>query len=333
MNKKSKTVLIIENEWNDFDRIVKKANKAGLSILPYNQEMHNTLIEKLQSDKPYEYIEEIIQKNFLNLRCIICDLKLFDGIEGSDIIQHIRKNIKIKNCPRFAEFIPIIIWTNYSTLQITKTALKSGGDFYIAKPRIKAKSDNYFWDIVESQCERFDKLCNDFIISKRCLRPNSDKPKIFIGSSKEALGIANAVQSNLSNFAFCKVWDKDVFEPGDSTIETLERIIDDFDYSIFIFHDDDKIFIRKDKNSKEENIPRDNVIFEYGMFLSKHTRKKTFFIVPKDDNKVKVHILTDILGVYQPRYDVQEAQTSGAKTALNEACNEIINKISKIEED
>ncbi len=112
------------------------------------------------------------------------------------------------------------------------------------------------------------------LIKEDITKVSNSKIRIFIGSSTEALGVARKIKSGLKYDAHVDTWADGLFdEPGKAYIEILESILDSYEYGIFVFNPDDKIFSR----GKQLSIPRDNVIFEYGMFLGRHTRKKAFF--------------------------------------------------------
>ena len=105
------------------------------------------------------------------------------------------------------------------------------------------------------------------------------KPRIFIGSSKEQLELAYAIQENLHREFETKVWDQDVFEPSQYPLESLGRELDKSDFGIFVFAPDDLVMIR----GEEQLVPRDNVIFELGMFTGKLGRDRTFVVTPNGD--------------------------------------------------
>ena len=144
--------------------------------------------------------------------------------------------------------------------------------------------------------------------------------RIFIGSSKEALPIARKIKSGLKYDAHVDTWADGIFdEPGKAYIEVLEEMLNNYEYGIFVFNPDDKIFSR----GKKLSIPRDNVIFEYGMFLGKHTRKKAFFIVPRG---LDIKIMTDVLGITCLDYD---PTNPNLQSAVSDACDQIRDLISK----
>jgi predicted nucleotide-binding protein len=156
--------------------------------------------------------------------------------------------------------------------------------------------------------------------SSKIDKPKSQKPKIFIGSSVEGLKIARSIQTGLHYDAHVTIWENGVFDqPGKSYIEILEDVINKYEYGIFVFTPDDKLYTR----NKETNVPRDNVIFEYGMFLGKNTRANAFYIVPRDIN---IHIMTDVLGLTCLSYDPTNEDLNAA---VSVACNTIREAIRK----
>lgn len=140
------------------------------------------------------------------------------------------------------------------------------------------------------------------------------RTKIFIGSSTEGLNVARKIKSALRYDAHVDTWADGLFDrPSQAYIEVLENILNKYEYGIFVFTPDDKIFSR----GQISNIPRDNVIFEYGMFLGKHTRKKAFFIVPRG---IDIKLMTDVLGITSLDYD---PTNSNLQSAVSDACDQI----------
>lgn len=102
------------------------------------------------------------------------------------------------------------------------------------------------------------------------------KPSVFIGSSKEAIPIVNAVQEELEHFAIVTPWHRGVFQAGRYTMEDLEVQIRESDFAVFVFHPDDVTQIR----GKLYYTARDNTIFEMGLFWSQLGRDRVFFLMP-----------------------------------------------------
>lgn len=151
------------------------------------------------------------------------------------------------------------------------------------------------------------------------------KPKIFIGSSTDGLDYAKAVKSVIDgeNLSFdVDIW-VDFFGKDNSTnIEVLEKALNQYKYSIFIFSPDDTINMANSKEVKK--IPRDNVIFEYGLFMGRNGRNpNTSFLVP--ENWKNLRILSDIDGLNRFTY----IDNSIRESAVRNACEKIIAAIKK----
>lgn len=174
----------------------------------------------------------------------------------------------------------------------------------------------------ESQYQSLDTLLakSGQILKEEIKKENNKKTRIFIGSSTEALNVARKIKSGLKYDAHVDTWADGIFDtPGKAYIEVLEEILDNYEYGVFVFNPDDKIFSR----GKKLEVPRDNVIFEYGMFLGKHTRKRAFFIIPRG---VDIKIMTDVLGITCLDYD---PTNPNIQSAVSDACDQIRNLIEQ----
>ena len=100
------------------------------------------------------------------------------------------------------------------------------------------------------------------------------KIRIFIGSSGEGLKIATQTKDFLENSlnAECVVWDQfGVFEYNKSTFEALLNGRFFYDFVILVATSDDLVWWRKIIT----RIPRDNVIFEFGLYLGSLGESRT----------------------------------------------------------
>ncbi|EKO3453991.1 nucleotide-binding protein [Vibrio fluvialis] len=122
------------------------------------------------------------------------------------------------------------------------------------------------------------------------------KPRLFIGSSVEGLDVAYAIQENLKYDAESTVWSQGVFDLSKTTMETLETTLNTQDFAVFVFSPDDEATMR----GKSNQVVRDNVLFELGLFIGKLGRNRVYFLVPEKSN---IHIPTDLLGVTPGTYD------------------------------
>lgn len=140
------------------------------------------------------------------------------------------------------------------------------------------------------------------------------EPQIFIGSSSESLDYAYAIQENLQSVGKVTVWDQGIFRLNNSTLDDLIRALDKMDFAIFVFSPNDTIIMR----NKESQAVRDNVIFEFGLFIGKLGKERSFFLTPQ--NSDSLHLPSDLLGIKAAKYD---SGRDDLVAALGPACNEI----------
>ena len=117
------------------------------------------------------------------------------------------------------------------------------------------------------------------------------KPTLFVGSSRENVGIAYAIQENLDNDVDVTVWDQGIFEAGHFNLESLQTSLERSDFGVFVCAPDDLTRIR----GEDHRTVRDNVVFELGLFVGRLGRERTFILMPRgvDD----LHIPTDLFGL------------------------------------
>jgi hypothetical protein len=147
------------------------------------------------------------------------------------------------------------------------------------------------------------------------------KPRIFIGSSSENLLYAYALQSQLKNSAEVTLWNQGFFELNAGYLEGLIKGLKDCDFGIFIFAPDDVLTIRDETLASV----RDNVLFEFGLFMGGLGRERVFFIMP--ERRGKLRLPTDLLGISTVTFEVGE---SGIEAALGPACFRILQGIEKL---
>ena len=140
------------------------------------------------------------------------------------------------------------------------------------------------------------------------------KKKLFIGSSTEELGLAQAAKTILEkDFDVSiwneKVWDSSIFKINQNFLSDLLKASLQFDFGILIGTNDDKIFFR----GKEVMQPRDNVLFELGLFTGRLGTSKCAFLIDKE-----VKLLSDFNGLSLAYFDKSQIDT------FTSAVNDII---------
>ncbi len=145
------------------------------------------------------------------------------------------------------------------------------------------------------------------------------KPTLFIGCSSEAQRIARAFHRNLMDHCEVTVWKDGFFGLSDSTIESLESQCGNYDYALFILSPDDKS-VRRDKDILT---PRDNVIFELGLFIGRIGRRRCFIATPSDGGVV---VPSDLNGVTVALYENGRSDNNW-KAAVGPAADEILQAV------
>lgn len=113
------------------------------------------------------------------------------------------------------------------------------------------------------------------ILGEHVVKLGSNLPRnIFIISSTEAKPIARAVKANFEREAEVDIWQEDIFELNRTYLDTLLNRASYYDYAIAVFAADDMATIRE----KSVPVTRDNVIFEFGLFLGRLGPDRTFLL-------------------------------------------------------
>ncbi len=122
--------------------------------------------------------------------------------------------------------------------------------------------------------------------------PPRVQPAVFIGSSSGGgRKTAEHINRYLSRLPVVpRLWSKDVFEASQATIEDLMKLTAEVDFAVLVLTPDD---VTKNRGKRKPS-PRDNVIFELGLFMGALNRARTYMIAPK---RAALKIPTDLLGV------------------------------------
>jgi hypothetical protein len=125
------------------------------------------------------------------------------------------------------------------------------------------------------------------------------QPTLFIGSSTESLDYAYALQSVLDRELETKVWRHGVFLPGANTLTSLIDCAKSSDFAALVLSADDTSIIR----GRYLNTPRDNVIFELGLFVGHMGLPRVFLLCPNKG----VDLPNDLQGINTLTYRVDRA--------------------------
>lgn len=150
-------------------------------------------------------------------------------------------------------------------------------------------------------------------------RPNA-RPILFLGCSTESLPLAEALRDCLAREDIeTRIWKEKVFGPSDITLDTLIKHAHEVDFAAFIFGPDDLITSR----GKALSGPRDNVVFELGLFMGQLARERAFVI----SGPMELKMPSDLHGLTHIRIGRGfETNLPGAAPTL---CTELMDAISR----
>jgi len=133
-----------------------------------------------------------------------------------------------------------------------------------------------------------------------------DKPRIFLGSSGKQAKLLQALTRGLEDVAHVEPWTTS-FNPGTTTLERLLELTREVDFAAFVFAQDDwtsNTSPTSESAAPGQASPRDNVVFEAGLFGGVLGMRRTFIL---HANGAKLP--SDLLGLTCVRYANATAAT------------------------
>ena len=160
---------------------------------------------------------------------------------------------------------------------------------------------------------------------EECGEPEmTDTPlNIFIASASEGLDVAKAVRDALrTNVSFQpRIWNEGTFKPSMTFIDALEQELAQSDFAVLTLTPDDQSKSR----GKVTMAPRDNVLFELGLFMGRLGRDRTYFVCDKNQ---ALKIPSDLLGVNPASYEIGKGQKLADAIAV--ACLPIAQRMREV---
>jgi hypothetical protein len=141
------------------------------------------------------------------------------------------------------------------------------------------------------------------------------RPSVFIGSSSEGLKIAKALQVLLDQAYEVATWSQGVFGLSQGTLESLVGALDQFDFAILVLTPDDLVSSRNVSGAA----PRDNVLFELGLFMGGLGRDRTFIVY---DRTAQLKLPSDLAGVSAATFEPHSSGNLQSSLGAAATCSE-----------
>lgn len=156
------------------------------------------------------------------------------------------------------------------------------------------------------------------------------KPRIFLGSSAAQAKLLQALTRGLEDVAEVEPWTVS-FNPGTTTLGRLLELTHEVDFAAFIFARDDwttKSPAASEPAGAGQASPRDNVVFEAGLFGGVLGMRRTFIL-----HASGAKLPSDLLGLTCIRYEegLSAAETRAINQKLRRAIENESSRVAGIE--
>lgn len=164
-------------------------------------------------------------------------------------------------------------------------------------------------------------------LSRRLLQRNStigayrDRIRVFLISSGEAVAVARLIQDALSRDFLVIPWTDGVFKIASYPLQSLEDELEKSDFAIAVAHSDDIT----ESRGIDWPSPRDNVIFELGLFMGRLNRQRAILMEPREE---KVKLPSDLAGITTIPYRFVPGEDAAA--LMGPACNALRDHIKRL---
>lgn len=151
--------------------------------------------------------------------------------------------------------------------------------------------------------------------------------RVFIGSSGEQVRLVEWLTAFITEHYSGRLEPVPWTIPwpgGRFTLEYLLRVVDETDACILFWTADDKTWYR----DAERHEPRDNLVFEAGLFLASHGRERTQLLLPRyaaNDSRKAVSVPSDVLGLTWNGFAWKDgaAEATGLPATARTVCDQL----------
>ncbi|TJW06406.1 MAG: cyclic nucleotide-binding protein, partial [Mesorhizobium sp.] len=129
------------------------------------------------------------------------------------------------------------------------------------------------------------------------------------------------IQNALSRDFLVVPWTDGVFKVASYPLQSLEDELEKCDFAIAVAHADDMT----ESRGRDWPSPRDNVVFELGLFMGRLNRQRAILMEPREE---KVKLPSDLAGVTTIPYRYVPGEDAAA--LMGPACNELRDHINRL---
>ncbi|MFL5355136.1 TIR domain-containing protein [Archangium sp.] len=200
-----------------------------------------------------------------------------------------------------------------ATVRAVETTLAA----WVAEPQLAAVANTHpeLW-------RNFAKVLADRLRERDRFHPKPNpRPRVFIGSSVEGLELPRKLQLEMDHDDVDIVpWTERTFRPSNYTVDDLLSQVKRCDFALFVLAPDDSVTSRNVTTAA----PRDNTIFELGLFMGVLGRERTLVLKPRGQN---VKVPSDLFGLTPIEYKPTE---SPEEMSVGAVCQQIRSVIRRL---
>ena len=151
--------------------------------------------------------------------------------------------------------------------------------------------------------------------------PVNEVSRIFLGCSSESIAVGEVLKAGLESSGIeVRLWTDGVFRPSTFALESLEAELARADFAALVLAPDDTV-VSRDVCSPA---PRDNVVFELGLFMGALGHARTFLVLPESSaNKLP----SDLAGLTYVTYEAV-GEESDVPDGVVSTCRALANAMS-----
>lgn len=151
--------------------------------------------------------------------------------------------------------------------------------------------------------------------------PANPVPRVFLASSSEAIDVLEAMRECLAAAPEVELvlWNDGAFRPGHYHLEDLEAHAARADFAVLIVQGDDEVRSRGETSAA----PRDNMIFELGLFVGALGRRRALVLAP---SPLVLKLPSDYFGVTLVQYRRDENGVPDVRGA----CEELLRYVGEL---